>query len=479
MTPRPMTSAQTPRLRPRRRPGGASLLSAPMRLFLLSFLLAATASAQTAADLPPASERGSVLLRGGTVHTVTRGTLDNADVLVEDGRISRVGTGLSAPRGVRVVELNGRHVMPGIIDAHSHIALSSVNEATNPIVAEVQMRDAVDPSDIGIYRALAGGVTSIHVMHGSANPVGGENETLKLRWGTLDPDGLLFEGAPRTIKFALGENPTRVHGRGRGVRPSTRMGIEQVYREAFTEARAYRAAQDAARAGRQPLPPLDRRMETLADILDGDVLVHCHSYRADEILMLMRVFEDFGIERLTFQHANEAFKVAPELAAFGAGASVFSDWANYKFEVYYSSAYNATILTRNGVRTSVNSDDAGLLRYLHHEAAKTQRYGGLSDDEALALITINPAWQLGIDDRVGSIEVGKDADLAVFSDHPLSIYARADLTFVDGVARFDRQRDGDDMRLFVDPEEDLITLPSAHNERCMQGVDLLDLALGE
>ena len=448
---------------------------------LLALLFAATAwggaAAQTPLDLPPASARGDVLLRGGTVHTVTNGTLEDTDVLVRDGKIAAVGRGLDAPRGVRVVDVAGRHVTPGIIDAHSHIALSDVNEATNPIVAEVQMRDALDPSDIGIYRALAGGVTSIHTMHGSANPVGGENETIKLRWGTLDPDGLVFEGAPRTIKFALGENPTRVHGRGRGVRPSTRMGVEQVYREAFTEARAYADAQaQAERAGR-PLPPYDRRLETLAGILSGDVLVHCHSYRADEILMLMDVFRDFGIERLTYQHANEAFKVAPELAAFGAGASVFSDWGSYKFEVYYSTAYNAAVLHRNGVRTSVNSDDAGLIRYLYHEAAKTQRYGDLSDDEALAMVTINPAWQLGIDDRVGSIEVGKDADLAVFSDPPLSIYTRVDLTFVDGVARFDRERDGDDQRVFVDPEDEIAeVMLGGHTESCMRGVALEDLA---
>ena len=414
------------------------------------------AHAQTPAALPPASARGDVLIQGATVHTVTNGTLEATDVLVRDGKIDRIGQGLRAPRGVETIDATGMHLMPGIIDAHSHIALSSVNEATNPIVAEVQMRDAVDPADIGIYRALAGGTTSAHLMHGSANPVGGENETIKLRWGTLDPDGVLFEGAPRTIKFALGENPTRVHGRGRGIRPASRMGIEQVYREAFTDARAYRAAQDAAAEAGDPLPPIDRRLETLADILAGDVLVHCHSYRADEILMLMQVFRDFGIERLTFQHANEAFKVAPELAAFGAGASVFSDWWAYKVEVYYSTAYNAAILARNGVRTSINSDDAGMIRHLYHEAAKAQRYGQLSDDEALALITINPAWQLGIDDRVGSIERGKDADLVLFSAHPLSVYTVPQMTFVDGIARFDRARDGDDQRLFVDPEEEVL-----------------------
>ena len=423
---------------------------------LLALLVAVAARAQTPASLPPADARGSVLIQNATVHTVTEGTLEATDVLVRDGKIRRIGQGLRAPRGVPTVDATGKHLTPGMIDAHSHIALSSVNEATNPIVAEVQMRDSVDPSDIGIYRALAGGTTTIHVMHGSANPVGGENETLKLRWGTLDPDGLLFEGAPRTIKFALGENPTRVHGQGRSVRPGTRMGVEQVYREAFTEARAYAAEQDAARRDGRPLPPVNRRLQTLADILSGDVLIHCHSYRADEILMLVDVLDDFGVERVTFQHANEAYKVAPELAAAGASASVFSDWWSYKFEVYYSSAYNAAVLARNGVRTSINSDDAGMIRHLYHEAAKSQRYGALSDDETLALVTINPAHQLGIEDRVGSIEVGKDADLALFSDHPLSVYTRVETTWVDGVARFDAARDGDDQRLFVDPEAEIL-----------------------
>ena len=429
------------------------------------------AAAQTPADLPPPSTRGSLLVRGATVHTITNGTLANTDVLVQDGRIAEIGTGLRAPQGVRVVEAAGMHLMPGIIDAHSHIALTDVNEATSPVVAEVQMSDAVNPDDIAIYHALAGGVTTAHLLHGSANPVGGESETVKLRYGTLDPAALLFEGAPRTIKFALGENPTRVHGRGREVRPNTRMGIEQVYREAFTEARAYRAEQEAAARERRPLPPVDRRLETLASVLDGTVLVHCHSYRADEILMLMNVLRDFGVTRVTFQHVNEGFKVAPELAAFGAGASVFSDWWAYKFEVYYSTAYNAAVLTRNGVRTSLNSDDDGMIRTLYHEAAKTQRYGGLTDDEALALITINPAWQLGIDDRVGSIEAGKDGDLALFTADPLSIYARVAMTVVDGVVRFEAARDGDDQRLVVDPAETVpeITLDQGREEACMVG----------
>ncbi len=439
-----------------------------MRTLLLFLLLAPAARAQPMGDL---------LIRGATVLTVTNGTLDDTDVLVRDGKIAEIGSGLSAPRGVRTIEASGRYLMPGIIDAHSHIGITSVNEATSPVTAQVWVGDVLNPLDIRLYRALAGGVTTSHAMHGSANVIGGRNETIKHRWGETDPETIRFEGAPRTIKFALGENPTRVHGKGRGIRPATRMGVETVLRDAFTEAQRYRERQDdyeaAQREGRRMMPPAyDLQLETLADILDGEILVHTHSYRADEILMLLRVLEDFGVERVTFQHANEGFKVAPELAAFGAGASVFSDWYAYKFEVYYSTAYNAAILTRNGVRTSINSDDSELIRHLYHEAAKAQHYGGLSDDEALALITINPAWQLGIDDRVGSIEIGKDADLVLFEGHPLSAYAVPQLTIVDGVVRFDRDQDPDDMRLFVDPEQEVddVTLATEHADACMQDV---------
>ncbi|MBO6576513.1 MAG: amidohydrolase family protein [Rhodothermales bacterium] len=414
--------------------------------------------------LPAAAQ--DVLIQGGTVLTVTNGTLTGTDVLIRDGRIARIGTGLEAPEGVDVVDASGKYVMPGIIDAHSHIALTSVNEGTSPVTAEVRMEDVVDPYDLGIYRALAGGVTAAHLMHGSANVIGGQNETIKLRWGITDPDGVRFEGAPRTIKFALGENPTRVHGlRGASgggrpaIRPASRMGVEAVLRETFEAGKRYMEAQDAYEAERRrnprAVPPVyNQRLETMAEILRGEILVHCHSYRADEILMLMRVLKDYGVDKITFQHANEAFKVAPELAEFGAYASVFSDWWSYKFEVYYSTAYNAAILTRNGVTTSVNSDSGNLIRHLYHEAAKAQRYGGLSDDEALALITINPAIQLGIEERVGSIEVGKDGDIAVFDAHPLSIYATPLMTFVDGVRYFDRAMDVDDMRLEVNVTTD-------------------------
>jgi imidazolonepropionase-like amidohydrolase len=423
--------------------------------------------------------KGDVLIKNGTVLTITNGIKENTDVLVRGGKITQIAEGINAPSGVKVIDAAGMYVMPGIIDAHSHIAIDAVNEASSPVTAEVYTGDAINPTDISIYRALAGGVTSSHAMHGSANAIGGQNQTLKHRYGNLDPEALKFEGARRTIKFALGENPTRVHGRGNGIQPRSRMGVETVIRNAFSEAKEYKKEWDAynqAKArgnSRVMAPAYDRRMETLVDILEGEIMVHCHSYRADEILMLMEVFKDFGIKELVFQHTNEGFKVAPELKDFGAMASVFADWWAYKFEVYYSTAYNAAILTRNGVITSINSDSGDYIRHLYHQAGKTQRYGGLTDDEALALITLNPALQLGIADRVGSIEVGKDADIAIFKGHPLSIYAVPQMTMVDGVVYFDINNDPDDMRLMVSPNETIEPLmvhdADAHN--CMIGTE--------
>ena len=422
---------------------------------------------------------GSVLLKNGTVLTVTKGTLQNSDVLIVNGKITQIGANIKAPAGVKEIDATGKYIMPGIIDAHSHIAIDAVNEGTAPVTSEVWVGDALDPLDIGLYRALAGGVTAAHVMHGSANAIGGQCETIKLRYGTYNPEELRMEGAPRTIKFALGENPMRSHGEGRGIQPRTRMGVEQVIRKAFAEGREYDAAwkkynQEKTTNPRALPPTYNRRLETLADILNGKIIIHCHSYRADEINMLMNVCRDFGVTKLCFQHVNEGFKVAPELAAFGAGASVFSDWWAYKFEVYYSTAFNAAILSRNGVTTSINSDDAGMIRHLFHEAGKTQRYGQLSDDEALALITINPAKQLGVADRIGSIEVGKEGDVAIFDQHPLSVYAIPQMTIIDGIVRFDRKNDAGDMRMEVDAAQP-VPMSNVHDneniDRCMQGME--------
>ncbi|WP_103028620.1 amidohydrolase family protein [Salinibacter altiplanensis] len=421
------------------------------------------------------------LIQDATVLTVTNGTIENGDILVRDGDIAQVGQDLSAPSGVETYDASGEYVMPGIVEAHQHMAISDVNEATNPVTAEVGVGDVLNPYDIGIYRALAGGVTTAHVMHGSANPIGGRNETIKLRYGVTNPDRLQMDDAPRTIKFALGENPTGLYGQGRDQVPRTRMGVEQVIRTALTKAQRYTEAKQAYQSGERARPPAhSERMEVLAGVLRGDILVQTHGYRADEMLMLMDVFEDFGIQDLVFHHANEGFKIAPELAAFGdngAGATVFSDWWSYKFEVYYSTAYNAAVLTENGVNASINSDIPGEQRDLYLQAAKTQRYGDLSATQALRLITLNPARQLGIADRVGSIEEGKAADLAIFSEHPLSVYTKPQRTYVDGVVRFDHEQDPDDMRLRVDPEgtvalaRDGWSRHAAHS--CLKGVTQL------
>lgn len=423
--------------------------------------------------------KGSVLIKNATVLTVTKGTLPNADVLVQDGIIKQVGQNLSAPSGVQTIDASGKYLMPGIIDAHSHVALDVVNEASAPITAEVRMKDVVNPYEIGIYRSLAGGVTISHAMHGSANVVGGRNATLKHRWGMSNPADIIMQDAPQTIKFALGENPTRVHGRGNGIQPRSRMGVEAVLRNGFSEAIQYKKAWETYTAaksqkGNTMAPPAyNERLQTLADILDGKIIIHCHSYRADEIYMLINVAKDFGIKKLVFQHTNEGFKVAPEIAEYTMGASVFADWWSYKFEVYYSTAFNAAILHRNGAITSINSDSAELIRHLYHEAAKTQRYGGLTDDEALAMITINPARQLGIEEKVGSIEVGKQADLVIFEGHPLSSYAVPQMTFVDGVKYFDIKTDADDQRQFVAATEmvEPIFLREQEEHRCLQDVD--------
>ncbi len=445
-------------------------------IFLVALLSIAINSA--AQEIPT----GDLLVRNATVLTITNGTLENTDVLIQNGIITAVGEQLNAPQGAPVINATGMYVMPGIIDAHSHIGISNVNESSAPVTAQVSVGDVLNPYSISIYRALAGGVTSSHVMHGSANVIGGQNETIKHRWGLLDPDELRMAGAPRTIKFALGENPTRVHGRGNNKRPASRMGVEYVLRETFAKAQRYQEAwaqyeKNAKTNSRAISPAYNSQLEVMADILNGDILIHCHSYRADEILMLLGVLEDFGVDQITLQHVNEGFKIAPELAEFGAGASVFADWWGYKFEVYYSTAYNAAILTRNGVLTSINSDSGELNRHLYHEAAKSQKYGNLSDDEALALITINPAIQLGIGDRIGSIEVGKEGDLAIFDRHPLSVYAVNQKTVVDGIVYFDIEADTDDMRLIVDPEStvDTVVLHSHDDTHQCLYEDSLDL----
>jgi imidazolonepropionase-like amidohydrolase len=389
-------------------------------------------------------------ITGATIITVSgQGTIERGTVVVKDGKIASVGAG-PAPSGVAIINGEGQYVMPGIIDAHSHIAVEgSVNECTDVVTAQVRVADVLDHRDIDIYRNLAGGTTVVNVLHGSCNAIGGQNAVLKLRRG-LPPEDLVFKAAPPGIKFALGENPKRANFGGAGPRryPRTRMGVEAVIRQAFQDAVAYRREwqeyEKASKAPRadKPVPPRrNLQLEALVEVMEGKRLVHAHSYRADEILMLIHVAEEFGFKIKTFQHVLEGYKVASEIARHGAGASTFSDWFAYKMEVLDAIPYNAAIMAAHGVNVSLNSDSAELSRRLYWEAAKAVKYGGASEDEALKMITINPAWQLGVEARVGSIEPGKDADLAIFSAHPLSPDARVEMTIVDGVPYFDRERD--------------------------------------
>jgi imidazolonepropionase-like amidohydrolase len=417
----------------------------------------------------------NLLIKNATLLTVTNGVMEESDLLILNGKISATGKNLSAGADVKIIDASGKFVMPGIIDAHSHMGVAgTVNEWTNPITPEVKIADVIRPDDIFLYRALAGGVTTINTMHGSANVIGGENATIKLRYGK-SADEMIFEGAPRTIKFALGENPVRVHGRGVNIRPASRMGVEQIIRTAFNDAEKYRAmrAEYLTDTTGLKLPvKKDVRLETLIDVLDGKVLIHCHSYRADEILMLLNVLKEFNIKNVTFQHVLEGYKVAKELAEFGAMASTFSDWWAYKFEVYYATPYNASIMNDHGVIVSINSDSPELVRHLYLEAAKTIKSGGTSEEDALKMITINPAKQLGIEERVGSLEAGKDADVAIFSHHPLSSLTKCEMTIIDGIIYFDINEDKGDMRLNINPfapvtfggEETII-------DHCLSGID--------
>ena len=367
------------------------------------------------------------LIRNATVLTITRGTLTNSDVLIRNGKIAAVGKNLKAAANARVIDGTDKYVMPGIVDCHSHSMLDAINEGTLAVTSMARTRDVLNPNDVDLYRGLAGGVTTLNLLHGSANAIGGLNTVVKIKFGR-PVDEFIFPGAMPGIKFALGENPKRSSFTPQGGQqrryPATRMGVEEVIREAFVRARDYKRSWDeyrvASRRDKNLVPPRrDLQLEPLVEVLEGKRLVHAHCYRADEILMLINVANEFGFKIKTFQHVLEGYKVAKEIAQHGAGASIFADnWA-YKIEAYDAIPYNAAIMTRAGVNVSMNSDSDERARRLNIEAAKAMRYGDLTEDEALKLITWNPAWQLGIQDRVGSIEVGKDADLAIWTAHPL------------------------------------------------------------
>lgn len=393
----------------------------------------------------PPEQPPVVVFQHATVWTCgPAGILEDASVLVEAGRIKQVGKDVAVPDGATVVDLAGKHLTPGIIDCHSHIATDGgVNESGQAITAEVRIGDFIDANDVNIYRQLAGGVTTSNILHGSANPIGGQNQVIKLRWGAL-PHEIKFAEAPQGIKFALGENVKQANWGDRFTSryPQTRMGVEQIFRDEFLAAQAYRRRWDEWRRTATGLPPrIDLELEAVAEILEGKRWVHCHSYRQDEILALMRTCAEFGVQIATLQHILEGYKVADVMAEYKIGGSSFSDWWAYKFEVFDAIPYNGAIMHNAGIVVSFNSDDAELARRLNLEAAKAVKYGGVSPEEALKFVTLNPAKQLRIDRWVGSIEPDKHADLVVWSGSPLSNYSHCEASWIDGRKYFDRQAD--------------------------------------
>lgn len=398
-------------------------------------------------------ESETVLIRNATVWTAAdAGIVEGAVILVEDGKIRYVGPEALAPvpDGARVIDAEGGHVTPGLIDCHSHTGISGgVNETGRRVTSEVRIGDVINPDDINFYRQLAGGLTAANLLHGSANAIGGQNAVIKLRWGASHPEDMKAQGAMPGIKFALGENPKRVAaGTDRSDEyPQTRMGVAALIEDRLVAGREYReslaryaALSEWERARTMP-PRRDLELEALGEIVAGERWIHCHSYRQDEILMLARLAQAFGFKIGTFQHVLEGYKVAEEIAEAAVGASTFSDWWAYKFEVVDAIPHNATLMSDVGVNVSINSDSSEHARRLNTEAAKAVKYGRMERAEAIKLVTLNPAIQLGLGDRTGSIEVGKDADLAIWSGDPLSYQSRCVSTFVDGRELFSLEAD--------------------------------------
>lgn len=407
-----------------------------------------------------APKQETILIKNATVWTNEKeGVLQNADVLIKNGKIAGVGKNLS-DAGARVIDGTGKHVTAGIIDEHSHIAASSINEGGQSVSAEVRIADNLNPDDINIYRQLSGGVTTSHILHGSANTIGGQTQLIKLRWGANDDD-LKFKGWPGQIKFALGENVKRspaVAGTNNRY-PDTRMGVEQVLVDAFTRAKDYQRSwkeYDANKSKKGVFAPRrDLELDALVEILENKRFITCHSYVQSEINSSIKIAEQMGYKYNTFTHILEGYKVADKMKAHGANASTFSDWWAYKMEVQDAIPYNAAIMHNVGLNVAINSDDAEMARRLNQEAAKIVKYGGVSEEEALKMVTLNPAKMLHVEEKVGSLRVGKDGDVVLWSDHPLSIYAKSLYTIVDGIVYFDRQKD-EQMQKLVDADRNRI-----------------------
>jgi imidazolonepropionase-like amidohydrolase len=390
--------------------------------------------------------RHDILIKNAIVMTVTHGKITNGSIYIKDGKIAAIGETVNAPAGANVIDAGGKYLTPGIVDSHSHIALDDdVNEATNPITPHMMMKDAFDYQDKAIYRALAGGVTTSLLLHGSANMIGGQAVVIKHKYGAAR-DEMLFPNAPRSIKFASGENPKRVYG-SRDQLPSTRMGNFAVQREALIQAQDYMREWDnynekAKRGDKDATSPKrDLKLEALADVLRGKIMVQIHIYRADEMLTEIAMAKEFGYKIRAFHHALEAYKVADQLAANNIAIATFSDWWGFKQEAWDAIPWNATMSMRKGVRVAIKSDSEDYNRRLNQEAAKTMRYGDATEEEALKMITLNPAWIVGVD-RVGSIDVGKDADLVIWEGYPLSSYGVPEKVLIDGDVYFDRSLPG-------------------------------------
>lgn len=398
---------------------------------------------------PVAGDEGSLLLKNANIITVVGPTIEGGDILIKDGIIKKIGSDLRVPKDGKVIDLEGKWVMPGIIDSHSHIALEGgVNETGALMTPETDCADVINPEDMSIFYALAGGVTSVHTMHGSANPIGGLGIVLKLKWG-VTPEEMIFEGAPRTVKWALGENPKQANSSDSQRYPKTRMGVEASIRRIFEEAKLYQRSWDeyntrvaAAKKAktRAPMPPRkDLRLEAVSKILSRELWVRCHAYMAPEMVSIMRLCEEYGVKLAAFEHGLEAYKIADEMAAAGVGNAAFADFWGYKWEAFFTLPHSVAMQVKRGVAAAVSSDSPERIRRLNLDAAKTIRFGGLSELEAIKTMTLFPAQICGIDRWVGTLEKGKHADIAIFNKHPLDAYTICEMTLVDGKVAFDRQ----------------------------------------
>jgi imidazolonepropionase-like amidohydrolase len=417
-------------------------------LLVFTMLFAGCAIAQQPANASSSpTGKNEFVIKNAILLTATHGRIDNGSIYVKDGKIVSYGANVSAPSTVTVIDAGGKYVTPGIIDPHSHMALDGdVNEATSPVVPQMMMKDAFEYTDKAIYRALAGGVTSALLLHGSADMIGGQAVVIKTKYG-LDRDQMLFPGAPQSIKFASGENPKRVFG-DRKQLPSTRMGNFEVMREAFTQAKDYQRQWDeynekVKKGDKTASPPKkDLKLEALSQVLQGKMLVQIHCYRSDEFLTEIAIANEFGYKIRAFHHALEAYKVPQALAQNNIAIATFADWWGYKYEAWDAIPWNAVMAMRAGVKVAIKSDSDDFMRRLNQEAAKTMRYGGATEDEAVQMMTINPAWIMGIDGKTGSIDAGKDADLVLWTGYPLSSYGVPEKVWIDGDVYFDRSLSG-------------------------------------